>query len=649
MISVGRSETRSIPEASARRPSAPHLVAILVWCGLALAAACSGDERARRPSFDLPLSSARELFLDRWGADSYVGFPEGTADGPALYWRQYSDFLSHFGMYRALFDPLLGVTTGQPCTLESYRWRAALVERACRCGDLRVNEVFAYVDARTIAALLQLENTGGATTVSLKTRLAAEGFGVTVTPLRDAPGVLLAVGGELPGLFGPAEPISWQIGVAAEPAPAATDYEAGTLSLKFPVGARSTREVVVTFSLDTALATARRITRGRFAAAVEETAADLSRWFAQGESPSRLRSDSLSAMAWYLFWANSAPAGGRWTHEAVTPSKRHYFRGIWLWDAAFNALLLARGGAEARALARGQLENFLDNGMADGHLPREIWVGAVNPGTQPPGVLTWAALAVTDATGDGTTLAADYARLSANHDWFARTRDTDGDGLAEWSGTDSGWDNSPRWDGGLVNALDLACWLQLDAALLGEMAERLARTAEAAAWRAEAEARARAIRERFFDRQDGFFYDRALSTGEPVRVKTPATFLPLYLGIATQEQADAVAAHVTEPSVFATPFALPTAAPSSSAYDPDNYWRGPVWILTNAFAIWGLERYGHRAAAAALRERTRAMMAAQEVLYEYYDSQTGQGIGAPNFTWSAAFHLLLEGRDPARW
>ena len=42
-----------------------------------------------------------------------------------------------------------------------------------------------------------------------------------------------------------------------------------------------------------------------------------------------------------------------------------------------------------------------------------------------------------------------------------------------WAGVDSVWDNSPRWDNSIVEAVDLNGWLHLDPLFLAEMAREL--------------------------------------------------------------------------------------------------------------------------------------------------------------------------------
>jgi len=109
-----------------------------------------------------------------------------------------------------------------------------------------------------------------------------------------------------------------------------------------------------------------------------------------------------------------------------------------------------------------------------------------------------------------------------------------------------------------------------------------------------------------------------------------------------------MAAHLSDPTYLGAPYGVPTASPASIEYEPENYWRGPVWIVTNAFVIWGLEQYGLYQESYDLRDSTLSMIAASDTTWEYYNSQTGAGLGASDFMWSGAFYLLLsEGISPA--
>jgi putative isomerase len=117
----------------------------------------------------------------------------------------------------------------------------------------------------------------------------------------------------------------------------------------------------------------------------------------------------------------------------------------------------------------------------------------------------------------------------------------------------------------------------------------------------------------------------------------------LLVGAADESKAAAMAAHLSDPSYLKVPYGVPTVSSTSKEYNPEDYWRGPVWIVTNAFVIWALEQYGLEQEALALRSSTLAMIAAEQTPREYYNSQTGAGLGATDFMWSGVFYLLLSG------
>ena len=73
---------------------------------------------------------------------------------------------------------------------------------------------------------------------------------------------------------------------------------------------------------------------------------------------------------------------------------------------------------------------------------------------------------------------------------------------------------------------------------------------------------------------------------------------------------------------------MTTVAKSSAAFDPRNYWRGPVWININWFLIRGLERCGLEAEADGLRRLTLALVS-RSGFVEYYEPTTGEPLGQP--------------------
>ena len=71
---------------------------------------------------------------------------------------------------------------------------------------------------------------------------------------------------------------------------------------------------------------------------------------------------------------------------------------------------------------------------------------------------------------------------------------------------------------------------------------------------------------------------------------------------------------------------------------PRNYWRGPVWTNVTWLVALALAERGERVAAAQLRFR---MLEAVESggMREYFVPDSGRGLGARDFTWTAALYL----------
>jgi putative isomerase len=164
------------------------------------------------------------------------------------------------------------------------------------------------------------------------------------------------------------------------------------------------------------------------------------------------------------------------------------------------------------------------------------------------------------------------------------------------------------------------------------------------ALRDEANALGERIRETFFHEESGFFYDVRLETKEHIRVEGPEGWIPLWAGVATEDQAREVARVMMDPRKFLGVVPLPTLAMDHPEFDPSNgYWRGPVWLDQAYFGIQGLLDYGMEDEA---RELSRRLVDHAEGLtgrgpvFENYHPETGEGLNAPHFSWSAA-HLLM--------
>jgi neutral trehalase len=142
------------------------------------------------------------------------------------------------------------------------------------------------------------------------------------------------------------------------------------------------------------------------------------------------------------------------------------------------------------------------------------------------------------------------------------------------------------------------------------------------------------MRDRLWSATLGQFvsYDRVAD--EPLLERTVAGLLPTFGGVPTDAQFERLRSTLDQ--YFAFDYAAPTYV--GDDFDPDRYWRGPVWINTNWLLERGLRRYGADAAADRVRDDGLALLD-REGFREYFNPLTGAGRGSDDFAWSAALYL----------
>jgi alpha,alpha-trehalase len=321
--------------------------------------------------------------------------------------------------------------------------------------------------------------------------------------------------------------------------------------------------------------------------------------------------------------------------------------------------------------------------------------------TQPPNLATAARRMVERAIDAPFAEAEARALLPALlsfHRWFHRVRDPQGSGLVRvlhpWEG---GMDDSPVWDAPLERVPRLALdrprpdTLHVEAAqrprdatyeryayLVDALRQRayagercvteaefavaavnvnaiLGRAdrdllwllehfgepggAEVAAWIARGDAAMQAC---WSDDLRGFL-SLDLISGEAIRVRTFELFMPLFGRQATPHQANILATelHALGERVR---YLIPSTHPDEASFEARRYWRGPVWVPVNWLIADGLRAYGHHALADRLLRDARALVDGAG-LREYYDAQSGEGLGGGAFSWTAA--LLLDAEADA--
>jgi alpha,alpha-trehalase len=163
---------------------------------------------------------------------------------------------------------------------------------------------------------------------------------------------------------------------------------------------------------------------------------------------------------------------------------------------------------------------------------------------------------------------------------------------------ESGWDFSSRWleDGetlGSVRTLsilpvDLNCLLVHLEQTLSEAYLLTGNDKQAAVYYRRAQRRAEAIGSLMWDAQEGMFSDFLWRSGKLTGNITAATLYPLFLQVATIEQAHAVAATVRQKLLDVGGLAT-TLVTSGQQWDAPNGWAPLQWI-----AVEGLRNYGFR-------------------------------------------------------
>jgi hypothetical protein len=298
------------------------------------------------------------------------------------------------------------------------------------------------------------------------------------------------------------------------------------------------------------------------------------------------------------------------------------------------------------------------------------------------------AASAADATQAGNEVRALLPKLLAHHRWWYRTRDPRNTGLVvnihPW---ETGMDNSPAWDEPLaripvtarvytrldlghvdasmrppksfydrvvylmdfnraqnfdparilatcpyqVNDIGIISILQRGSSDLAALCETFGLAAEAQEMRERMALTYSAAQALWSDTWQQYVSRDAIN-GHLLDVPTSAGLLGAYAGFA-RDMGATVRQWLAE-----TPYALPSTRKSYAGFEPLRYWRGPVWQHINMLIAAGLQDQGHHVQALEIRRRSEQLFQSSG-FHEYYDPQSGMGLGGKNFSWTAATYL----------
>lgn len=224
------------------------------------------------------------------------------------------------------------------------------------------------------------------------------------------------------------------------------------------------------------------------------------------------------------------------------------------------------------------------------------------------------------------------------------------------AGAASGWDYSCRWFKDVndfktihttdIIPVDLNCLLYNLEKTIAEVYHINKNTSKAGEYELKAKQRKQAIHQYCWNEQLQFFTDYDFMVDEQKKVKTLAASTALFFNIATQVQADAVAASL-EKEFLKDGGLICTTHTTGQQWDAPNGWAPLQWM-----SIVGLENYGHHQLASTIAKRwiqlnkdvfarTGKLMEKYNVVDTHLEAGGGEYTGQDGFGWTNGVLLVL--------
>jgi len=362
--------------------------------------------------------------------------------------------------------------------------------------------------------------------------------------------------------------------------------------------------------------------------------------------------------SWHTLFANRlVPGLERLRHPFTSVNKFHYYNQFF-WDSAFHALSWLWHNSPEQA--ESELKNFALNQWRCGMIPHELFLFPVNGRewmdteflssavTQPP-VIAVALPEVFRKYGNLSFLEFFYQPLLRYEEWLWRCRDLGRRGLSCFTHIwETGWDNSPRFDGVARNRLldpwlegvDFNVFVYLLRQALVEMAGLLGRRPPAGL-RERLELTRQGMNRFMWDGREGFYFDLVAGGREKIRVKTAAGLLPLMTDIPDQgRRRRLIRSHLLCEGEFLTPCPVPSVSRSEPSFGSADFWRGATWPQITWCLLYGLKERDPEPSSLLL-DRFLSATAGETSCNEYYDSLSGKGAGLPLQGWGTLFIDLI--------
>lgn len=487
-----------------------------------------------------------------------------------------------------------------------------------------------------------------------------------VDPIEDG---LILRGEETVVVVVGARPTSWQVAAAkhaidenlrAGGLSGADEGHIGALAFDLSVEGGATRTVrfaVVEAPLDeeaAAVATARRtLAQASAIVAIRRGEAD-GAFEADVTRHEQLYEQALMTLLWnqsHYRWDGASGVSPEWAGRVdardvlVVPDKWEY---PWLssWQSAFHALtasLIEPG------LGADQLRLLLSDRwqQPDGHVPCNEWAMA----EECPPLFAWAAWRTYQVTRDRQFLADVYPALQRSYDHWWQARAVDG---ALFSAGPLAMGNLPRSPG--AAQADASAWMAFFARDMARIASELHDSPASDRYWQDRGRIQDAINERLWDETTGFYYDLD-SDGSFVLHKSYSGLVPLIAGVVPPARLPPVLAALRDEDQLLSPAGIRSLSAQSPLYLPgiagegvNSNWRGPVWVPLNYMLVRALDEIDP-SFAAEIRSRVvntvESDWTATGRLHEFFDGDTGEGLGADFYAPTAVVANLIAEAWPA--
>jgi hypothetical protein len=341
-------------------------------------------------------------------------------------------------------------------------------------------------------------------------------------------------------------------------------------------------------------------------------------------------------------WAGKVDA-----HDVLIMPDKWEFPWLASWDTGFQAVAASLIDPQ---LAADQLRFIFSDRwqQPDGHVPCAEWV----MGVECPPVFAWSAWRIYEAGAGKDFLGEIYPGLQRLYTYWWDANAVEPRGL--FTGGFLGMDNLPRGAG--QAQADASGWMAFFARYLSEIATALGDTTSAARYMADMQTIAAAVNATLWDDQAGYYFDLDSDATTFIPTKSYSGLIPLIAGIVPADRQTRVLATLADPAQLLSPYGVRSVSAHSVLYQPgyaeqhgiNSNWRGPVWLPINYLLVQALEPIDP-ALATTIRERVVATVAADwratGHFHEYFDAETGEGIGADAQTgWTALVaNLIAEG------